>query len=185
MNLIWKYLVVAIVLFWFSIGYVWLLRRIYKRKHVIKHPFNFDKGFRIELHKFGVIYLADDIVKFAIEWFFIVWFTNAIILRIIGTAVTILSSWFFWWFRNFMIEKHNAKYYKTPSMRKYVWDTLATIIFRWPIYIWQLLILYAFHLTSLNSVFIGIAFCSIGVFIFGRLVCYVADWYSKRVWHHK
>jgi len=180
MNLIYKYFLVALILFWFSIGYVWILRRIYKRKHIIRHPFNFDKSFRTELHKFGIIYLMDDIIKFLIEWYFIIWFTNALILRIIWIILTISTSWFFWWFRNFMVEKHKAKYYRHPWVRKYVGDTLANIIFRWPIYIWQLLILFVFNLTSLRSVFMGIILCLIGVLFFGRIVCYIADFYQKK-----
>lgn len=179
-----EYIIIGVAMLTWAIIYVTILWGILKWKHNAPHPFNFDKNFFIELQKFGYLYIIGDIARLWIEGL-IIGFSNAIVVRIITTILSVIKWWFFGWFRNFIISRFQKSDTNMSAWRKYIGDTMASFIFWTPIYIIQLFILHAYNLITMHQIYITMIVSIAITFSFGRMTCFFADLFEKYILRRK
>jgi len=87
------YFVVFFVCLAVGILYVYLIWQFLKRttKSNIPSPFSLGKEFLREWKKFGIVYLAGDIIRFVMEMF-ILGTGNAIVIRLVAIMMTFSTS---------------------------------------------------------------------------------------------
>lgn len=159
-----------------GITYVFIIRKILKRstKAIIPSPFTIWEDFWRERKKFGIVYLAGDIVKFVIEMF-ILWTGNAVVMRLVSIMLTFSTSWFFGRRRNLVIKKIQQDTQKYRVFWEFLGDTFASLVFRVPMYIIQLMMLVAFDLTHWSNVWYSVYVGIWAILMFGRFGCFAAD----------
>ncbi|MBU0627096.1 hypothetical protein KKG31_03775 [Patescibacteria group bacterium] len=84
-----------------------------------------------------------------------------------------------------MVEAFHKTGAKTTGLRKYIGDTISSLIFWFPIYIIQLFVLYAFQLITMQKIFLAIIVALVITLIFGRFSCFLADLFEKYILHKK
>ncbi len=176
------YILVFFICLFFAVFYVFLIWSLLKLfvKNKVPNPFSFWKEFIREWKKFWSLYLFSDIVKFFIESF-ILWVNNAIVMRSVAILLTFTTSWFFGWWRNWVLQKIQKDVKKKLFFWEYMWDTFASLIFWLPIYIIKIMLLIYFDLTDRNSFWYSVYFSAISMILLGRFGCYIADVFQKKL----
>jgi len=169
------YIELVIIIIARAISYIFIIRNFSKHISPTKSPFNFSKKFITDTEKFSLVYVFWDILLLLFEWFFIIWFKNAIILRIISVILLLTTAGFFWRFRTRIRNKILKKNIKSNFIKLYLADTIPSLIFRTPIYIGKLCIFAFFGLVTWPKIFAWIIISLLSVTLFGRIACRIAD----------
>lgn len=172
----WIYFLVFVVCVAIASLYVLGIRKLLKLlvKTDIPSPFTIWEDFWRERKKFGIVYLAGDIIKFGIE-IFILWIGNAIVIRLVSIMITFTTSGFFWRRRNLVVRKIQQDTQKHRIFWEFLGDTFASLVFWVPMYIIQLIVLVAFDLTHWSNVWYGVYVQIWAILLFGRFGCFAAD----------
>lgn len=172
----WIYLLVFVLCVAIGMFYVYLIWQLLKWliKTEVPSPFVLGKDFIREWKKFGIVYLAGDIVKFVIE-LFILWLENAIVIRLVAIMITFTTSWFFGRRRSLVVKKIQQDVKKHLPFREFMGDTFASLIFWVPMYIVQLMMFIAFDLTHWSNVWFSVYVGIWAILLFGRFGCFAAD----------
>lgn len=176
-NLIMRiYFLVFFVCLVVGIAYVYLIWQFLKRttKAYIPSPFSLGKEFLREWKKFGIVYLAGDIIRFVMEMF-ILGTGNAIVIRLVAIMMTFSTSWFFGRWRNLVLSKIKSDVTKHYKFWEFMGDTFASLVFWVPIYIVQLMMLIAFDLTHRSNLWYSVYVGIWAILLFGRFGCFAAD----------
>ncbi len=180
------YLKIFLLCFLIWISYVFLIWKILKwtTDINISSPFVFDKSFWKDFKKFALVYFLSDLVRFVFE-LIILWLEWAIIIRLVSTMITLGTSGFFAWWRAFVIKKLERASQRNRIFREFIGDTFASLVFRVPMYVIQLIILVKFGLVGRESVLYWVYLQMWSIMIFGRFTCFLADFLEKKLLNQK
>jgi hypothetical protein len=164
----------------FCVWIFWRILKLTKKYNHATNPFRLGKSFWDEMKKFWTVYLLGDVLRFIMEWM-IVWFDNAVILRLVSVIFTLTTSWFFGWLRNTIITEVKAQTKGHLLLREFLGDTVASVLFWVPIYWGELLILRKRDLIDPNQIRISLLVALASNMFFWRISCYFADILEKYV----